>query len=78
MPTIIREEGYRFFFFSNEHEPIHIHVEKGEKYAKIDVTTSEIIESYMFTSKELKKIMNIVKANQEKIMEAWNEYFRKG
>jgi len=77
MPTILRINGYRFFFFSNEHEPIHIHIEKSDKYAKIDVKSIEVIENYKFTSKELKELVKIVKANQEKIVEAWNEYFGK-
>lgn len=35
MPTIMRIDGYRFFFFSNEgSEPPHIHVEQAERYAK--------------------------------------------
>jgi hypothetical protein len=35
MPTILRLDGYRFFFFSNENnEPPHIHVEFGDKLAK--------------------------------------------
>lgn len=29
MPTILTTNGFRFFFYSNEHLPIHIHVEKG-------------------------------------------------
>jgi len=34
MPTILRIDGYRFFFFSDEHLPTHIHIEKGDGYAK--------------------------------------------
>ncbi len=35
MPTIFRHHGYRFFFFSREgEEPIHVHIESAEKYAK--------------------------------------------
>lgn len=31
MPTVLRVDGYRFFFYSNEgNEPPHIHVESGE------------------------------------------------
>ena len=37
MPTILREKGYRFFFYSNEHLPIHIHIEKENKIAKFDL-----------------------------------------
>ncbi|HUP24300.1 MAG TPA: DUF4160 domain-containing protein [Thermoanaerobaculia bacterium] len=29
MPTIFTKEGFRFFFHSNEHRPIHVHVRKG-------------------------------------------------
>ncbi|WP_317127821.1 DUF4160 domain-containing protein [Algoriphagus formosus] len=31
MPTIMNQKGYRFFFYSNDHLPKHIHVEKAEK-----------------------------------------------
>ena len=30
MPKIFEYFGYVFFFYSNEHEPIHVHVENGE------------------------------------------------
>ena len=35
MPTILREAGFRFYFYSRENdEPPHIHVEHGDKLAK--------------------------------------------
>ena len=35
MPTVLRVDGYRFYFFSREgQEPPHIHVEQAERYAK--------------------------------------------
>lgn len=30
MPKIFEYFGYVFFFYSNEHEPIHVHVKNGE------------------------------------------------
>lgn len=30
MPKIFEYFGFIFFFYSNEHEPIHVHVIKGE------------------------------------------------
>lgn len=30
MPKIFTYLNFIFFFFSNEHEPIHVHVQKGE------------------------------------------------
>jgi hypothetical protein len=36
MPTILRMNGFRFFFYSNENdEPAHVHVEKGDAEGKI-------------------------------------------
>jgi hypothetical protein len=35
MPTVLRWNGYRFYFFSNEgSEPPHIHVDKGGNSVK--------------------------------------------
>ncbi len=35
MPTVLRVDGYRFFFFSNEgNESPNIHVQQAERYAK--------------------------------------------
>lgn len=37
MPTIFTENGYRFFFYSNDHDPIHVHVRKGDGEAMFNV-----------------------------------------
>jgi hypothetical protein len=29
VPRIFQKDGYIFFFYSNDHEPIHVHVRKG-------------------------------------------------
>ena len=29
MPTLLNIDGFKFFFYSNEHEPKHIHILKG-------------------------------------------------
>ena len=34
VPTIFREEGYRFYFFSREESRPHVHVESVEGEAK--------------------------------------------
>ena len=37
MPTLLRIFGLRFFFYLDEHLPIHVHVECGGKLAKIEI-----------------------------------------
>ncbi|WP_420842315.1 DUF4160 domain-containing protein [Flavobacterium ammonificans] len=34
MPTVYYINGFRFFFYSNEHLPKHIHIENRDKTAK--------------------------------------------
>ncbi|MCH5319453.1 MAG: DUF4160 domain-containing protein [Paramuribaculum sp.] len=77
MPTLFILFGYRFFFWSNEHEPIHVHVNKGESEAKYNVETLELIENFGFKKNELKMIESILEENKNVIKQRWDEYFNK-
>ena len=37
MPTVFELFGLRFFFYSDDHPPIHVHVERDDEEAKIAV-----------------------------------------
>jgi len=37
MPNIFEKDGYRFFFYSNDHRPIHVHVRRGGGEAVFNV-----------------------------------------
>ncbi len=77
MPTILRVDGFRFFFFSNEHTPEHIHIEKGDSYAKIELESLKVTDSYNLNAKNLKNLISLVKENREKLQGAWDEHFSK-
>ncbi len=77
MPTILRIDGFRFFFFSDEHLPSHIHIEKGDGYARIELESIKITDSYNLNSKELKKLSTLVKQHNDELRKVWNEYFKK-
>ena len=51
MPTILTVKGFRFFFYSNDHSPMHIHVEKGDGTAKFNLFPVELIKSKRFTAR---------------------------
>lgn len=61
MPVVFRYKGYRFFFFSNEGDPLgpmHIHVRRGEATAKFWMSPQiNLSESYGMTSAELRELM---------------------
>jgi len=77
MPTILKIDGWRFFFFSDEHTPEHIHIEKADGYARIEIKSLLVTDSYNLNSKELKKLLQLVKEHNKKLKEAWNEHFKK-
>jgi len=77
MPSIYREDGFRFGFFSNENnEPPHIHVKSAERSAKFWLVSIELVNNYGYTSKELGRIESIIAKHREEFLEKWNEYFR--
>ncbi len=77
MPTLFYLFGYRFFFWSNEHEPIHVHISKGEAEAKYNIYGPELIYNHGFKKNELRMIESIIEENSGIIVQRWNEIFKK-
>ena len=75
MPTIMYLFGLRFYFYSEEHLPIHVHVQNGDGKAKINVETLEVIENKGIKPTDLKKAVDAVRSYQTDIIKAWYEHF---
>lgn len=75
MPTILRQSGYRFFFYSNDHLPVHIHIEKDNNTAKFVLEPLELVQSRGFNASELREIRKLVEENVILFKNKWNEYF---
>ncbi|MEM6321356.1 MAG: DUF4160 domain-containing protein [Bacteroidota bacterium] len=76
MPTILRKDGFRFFFFSNDHAPPHIHVSGKGGRAKFDLLPVSLVSSNGLKSKDLKAAHEIVADNQYLFLDAWNDFFK--
>ena len=79
MPTVFRERGFRFFFYSNEgspREPAHIHVEKDNNEAKFWLTPAvQVAYNDGYDARTLRELLVIVTVNRDLIERAWNEFF---
>jgi len=76
MPTVLRTRGYRFFFFSSDwREPVHVHVEKADSYAKFWLEPVALARSRGFRSHELTELARLVAENRALFQEKWNEHF---
>jgi len=75
MPTLLDIFGLRFFFYSDEHSPVHVHIENSDGKAKINlVPTIEIVENKGIKAKDIKKALTITELYKEEFIKAWNEY----
>lgn len=77
MPTLFILFGYRFFFCSNDHESIDVHVSKGDAEGKFNVLDVELVENHGFKKNELRLIESLIEENREIIIERWKEFFNK-
>lgn len=76
MPTVLREDGIRLFFFSNErNEPPHIHIESAEKYAKFWLDPVSLAGSNNFSGPELTRLSELVRERSMLLKEKWDEFF---
>jgi hypothetical protein len=82
VPTVLRRDGYRFFFFSNEgdpREPPHVHVRRGGDEAKFWLTPDvALADSFGFNAAELNALARIVREERSRIERAWYGYFGEG
>lgn len=85
MPKIFEYLGILIFFYSNEHEPIHVHAKKGEYESKAEfyIVNGEILEikitnissSKPLKGKELKDFETFLEKYANQIIEKWINYF---
>jgi hypothetical protein len=76
MPTVLRWNGYRFFFYSADgDEPPHIHVVKGEYEAKVWLSDGAVALNLGFPARDLREIVRKTREQSAAFLEAWNDYF---
>ena len=75
MPTIFILFCFRFMFYSNDHEPIHVHVVKGDAKAKFTIFPVKLVQNNGLKASELKLVESVIEENQEIIAEHWNKFF---
>lgn len=85
MPKIYEYLGIILFFYSNEHEPIHVHARKGEFESKAEIIIQgglikEIILTNVKGKKPLKgsdlnSLKEFLEIYSEKVVSKWVDYF---
>lgn len=77
MPTLFIIFCFRFLFYSNDHEPIHVHVIKDEHEARFQVEPEAVLlDNKGLKFSELRMAESVIEENRELIVERWKEYFK--
>ena len=62
-------------FYSNDHEPIHVHVVKGDISAKFTISPVALVHNNGLKPAEIKMVEAVIEENREIIAEHWNKFF---
>jgi len=75
MPVVFEQDGYRFFFYSNDHIPIHVHVQKGDGEAVFTMEGEVALrESQGLKVRELSRAQELAEERKEFIIQKWHEH----
>ena len=87
MPKIYEYLGLIFFFYSNEHLPIHVHVSFAEYESKLElefengklkeIKSMDVKGRLPLPPKQVKEAMKFVRRYHEGIIEKWTIFFVK-
>lgn len=75
MPTLLITFGMRFFFYLDEHQPIHVHVDYKKK-AKIALEpTVALVYNHGLKDQELKKAIGTCVLYRDDFITEWHKRF---
>lgn len=75
MPTVLRSGPYRFYFYSSDRrEPPHVHVRRNACDAKIWLESVTLATIGGFSTREIARIVALVRRHQQQLLEEWNEF----
>lgn len=75
-PTVFRESGFRFYFFSREESRLHIHVHGQNGEAKYWIEPQvELAQNYGLSETELNLVWKLIKEHEHDIRNAWSLHF---
>jgi hypothetical protein len=76
MPTILRWQGYRFYFYSHEtNEPPHVHIDHAGATCKFWLHGATLAYNRGYSDRELTRLRVKVIEERERFGVAWRDFF---
>jgi hypothetical protein len=75
MPTVLREAGFEFVVYPNDHLPAHVHVFHGDDAAVIDVSGlgPELRAVFGMKKQEVRRALRIATDNLSALQNGWTQ-----
>ena len=74
MPTVLRQNGFNFIIYINDHEPMHVHVFYQGNEAVINFAGEvEVRSNFGLNRNQLRRVMVIIRENHELLQAQWRE-----
>ncbi len=75
-PTVFREAGFRFYFFSREEIRMHVHVQCADGEAKFWLEpTVAVAQNACLDARQIRSAQALVEAHVDEIRRAWQRHF---
>ena len=75
-PTVFREDGFRFYFFSREEPRMHVHVQCADGEAKFWLEPNiELAHNYGLSERQLRSAQDLIEAHENVIRSSWVAHF---
>ncbi|QWF71359.1 DUF4160 domain-containing protein [Methylomonas paludis] len=75
-PTVFRESGFRFYFFSREEPRMHVHVQTQNGEAKFWIEPKIELDQYIELSQhEINEALRLIQEHENEVRNAWLKHF---
>jgi hypothetical protein len=75
-PTVFREAGFRFYFFSREESRMHVHVQCANGEAKFWLEPHiALAQNAGMSERQIRVAHALIEAHDDEIRHAWRQHF---
>jgi Domain of unknown function (DUF4160) len=77
MPVVLRVGGFAFGFFTDDHEPPHVHVRYSGGRLVMEIETERIKRVTGMNASDVAHARRLVRMHRDELLAAWAEHFKK-
>jgi len=75
-PTLFRQKGFRFYFFSREEPRMHVHVQADDGEAKFWMEPCiELARNHGLSTTAIRDVQQMIEERADEIGNAWRRHF---